>query len=75
MISQLAYTLVFGKPIIMYGGILTYLFLLSTASVSILNIKFQIHVIPFKWHARLAMLTIIVATLHAILGMSLYLNF
>jgi hypothetical protein len=75
MISQFAYTLIFGKPVIMYGGILTYLLLLSTAGVSLLNVKFQIHVIPFKWHPRLATLTIIVATLHAILGMSLYFNF
>jgi hypothetical protein len=75
MIHTFAYTLVFGKPVIMYGGIATYLLFLLTVIIALLNVKFQIHFIPFKWHPRLALLAIIAATLHAILGLSLYFNF
>jgi hypothetical protein len=74
MISKIAYTLLFGKPLIMYGGIVTFLLLLFTATVGILNFK-GIKTIPFKWHPKLAILTIIFALTHAILGLSIYFNF
>ncbi|MEK7598824.1 MAG: hypothetical protein AAB487_03785 [Patescibacteria group bacterium] len=74
MISGLAYTLVFGKPLIMYGGILTFLSLLFTAAISILNRKGVIK-IPFKWHPRMAIITIILGAIHAFFGLSIYFNF
>jgi hypothetical protein len=74
MIQAIAYTLIFGKPAIMYGGILTYLLLLSTAIVGYLNFK-GIYIIPFKWHPRLALTAIIVASIHALFGLSIYFNF
>ena len=75
MISQIAYTLVFGKPVIMYLGILTYLSLLFTAFISVSNVKYGIHIIPFKWHPQMAAVTIILATIHAVFGLSLYFGF
>lgn len=74
MIHNIAYTLILGKPLIMYGGILTFLLLLFTATVGALNFK-GISVIPFKWHPRLALTTIIIATIHAIFGLSVFFNF
>lgn len=74
MIHNLAYTLILDEPLIMYGGILTFLLLLSTATIGALNFK-GISVIPFKWHPRLAVTTIIVAIFHAILGLSVFFNF
>lgn len=74
MIHNLAYSLILGKPVIMYMGILTYLSLLSTASIGLLNFK-GYTTIPFKWHPRFAALTIILGTLHAIMGLSVYFNF
>ena len=74
MIQNIAYTLVFGKPVIMYGGILTLTMLLFTATVGALNLH-GIHVIPFKWHPVLAVMTITFALLHAMLGLSVYFNF
>ena len=74
MIQSIAYTLFFGKPLVMYGGILTFLLMLSTATVGFLNFK-GIHIIPFKWHPRLALTTIIVAIIHAAFGLSIYFNF
>lgn len=58
----------------MYGGILTFLLLIFTATVGALNFK-GIAIIPFKWHPRLAITTIIIAIIHAILGLSIYFNF
>lgn len=74
MIHNLAYTLIFGKPVILYGGILTFLLLLTTATIGALNFK-GIQVIPFKWHSRLALITILVAIIHALFGLSIYFNF
>jgi len=74
MIHNLALTLFLGQPLVMYGGILTFLLMLFTAAVGFLNIK-GISVIPFKWHPRLAILTIVVATIHAIFGLAIYFGF
>lgn len=74
MIHHIALTLLFGKPLVMYGGIMTLFFLLFTATVGALNFK-GITVIPFRWHPRLAALTIIVALFHGLLGLSIFFNF
>ncbi|MFA6454512.1 MAG: hypothetical protein WCV70_01490 [Patescibacteria group bacterium] len=74
MIHNIAYTLILGKPLIMYGGILTFSLLLFTATVGALNFK-GIAVIPFKWHPRLAIATIIAALIHALFGLSIFFNF
>lgn len=74
MISTIALTTFLGKPLVMYGGMLTFILLLFTATVGALNFK-GIHVIPFKWHPRLAISTILVAVVHALFGLSIYFNF
>ena len=74
MMQNIAYTLFLGKPLVMYGGVLTFLLMLFTATVGALNFK-GISVIPFKWHPRLALTTIIIAIIHAIFGLSIFFNF
>lgn len=74
MIHNIALTLFLGKPLVMYGGIFTLLFLLFTATVGLLNFN-GIAIIPFKWHPRLAATTIMVALIHGLLGLSIYFNF
>ena len=74
MIQSIAYTLVLGKPVVMYLGILTYLSFVSTAIVGLLNFK-GYNVIPFRWHPRLAATSLILATVHALLGLSVYFHF
>ena len=74
MVHNLAFTLIFGQPLVMYLGITTFLLLLFTATVGFLNFK-GISVIPFKWHPRLALITIIVALIHGILGLSILFGF
>jgi hypothetical protein len=74
MISRIAYYIIFGQPIIVYMGILTYISLLSTASIGYLNFKGKAR-IPFKWHPRLAVATVILGAIHAVMGLSAYFNF
>lgn len=74
MIQNIAYTLVFGKPLIMYGGILAFSLMIFTATVGFLNSR-GIHAIPFKWHPWLAIATILVAVVHAIFGLSAFFGF
>ena len=74
MIKNLALILFLGKPLIIYGGILTLFLMLTTATVGVLNYR-GITVVPFKWHPRLAMATIVVALVNAIFGLSIFFNF
>ena len=69
MASNLAYTLIFGKPLIIVVGIMTFLSLSVTALSGILNRR-GIHVIPFSWHIKFAGLTICLALFHAFLALS-----
>ena len=72
MAGSIAYTMIFGKPLILYIGVITFFLLLLAASIAIMNKK-GIQKIPFKWHPRIAILTICVAALHALLGILAYL--
>jgi len=72
MLENISYYLIFGKPLIMYSGILTLLSFLFTASISILNKK-GIDTIPFKWHPRMAIISIILALIHGSLAIMHYL--
>jgi len=74
MISTIALTKLFGLPLVAYGGIFTLLLIIFTATVGFLNFK-GISVIPFKWHPTLAIVTIIIAILHGILGLSIFLGY
>lgn len=71
MFEAISYTLIFGKPLIMYLGILTLISFLATAAVGILNMK-GITTIPFFWHPRLAGVSIGLALIHGALGVLAY---
>jgi hypothetical protein len=71
MLESISYHLIFGKPLIMYGGILTLLSFLFTASISIMNKK-GIHTIPFKWHPRMAIISICLGLVHGFLAFMHY---
>lgn len=71
MLNNVTYYLIFGKPLIMYLGILTLLSFLFTASIAITN-KRGINIIPFKWHPRMAIFSISIAMIHGILGILAY---
>lgn len=64
--------MIFGRPLIMYLGILTLSSFLFTASISVMNRR-GITIIPFKWHPRMAAFSIILASIHGTFGIALYL--
>ncbi|PKL65893.1 MAG: hypothetical protein CVV32_01485 [Methanomicrobiales archaeon HGW-Methanomicrobiales-3] len=71
MVGQIAYTLIFGKPVIVYLGLLTLALLLLTAAIPLLN-RNGIRTIPLAWHPRCAMATICLAIIHGMLGILAY---
>ncbi|OGY26118.1 MAG: hypothetical protein A2Z24_01840 [Candidatus Woykebacteria bacterium RBG_16_44_10] len=70
-ISRLGYYLIFGKPLLLYLGILTLLSFFFTASIAILNRR-GIHTIPLVWHFRMAKVSLTLATLHGLLAILAY---
>lgn len=71
MLQNITYFPIFGRPLIMYLGIITIISFLFTASIAIMN-KRGITIIPFKWHPRVAKFSIALALIHGILGMLAY---
>jgi glucan phosphoethanolaminetransferase (alkaline phosphatase superfamily) len=71
MLQNIAYFLIFGKPLIMYFGIIVLLSFLTTATIGALIVK-GIGKIPFKFHKIMAGLSIILAIIHGILGILIY---
>jgi len=71
MFKNIAYFLILGKPLIFYFGAFALLSLLFTALIAVLNKK-GIQAIPFKWHFRMAKITIILALAHGILVASTF---
>lgn len=71
MLRDIAHYLVFGKPLVMYGGILTLFSFLTTAYIGTRVLKPQ-NGIPFKYHLLMTRVAIAIALIHATLGLSLY---
>jgi len=71
MLNNITYFLIFGKPLIMYLGIITLLSFLITAFIGIFIIK-GIGKIPFKLHFIMAAISITLAIIHGTLGVSAY---
>jgi len=71
MLSEIIYYQILGKPLIMYLGIITLNSFLFTALIAILNKK-GIHIISFKWHPRIAIISISLAIIHGLLGILNY---
>jgi thiosulfate reductase cytochrome b subunit len=71
MITNIAYFLILGKPLIMYLGILTLLCFLSTAYLGYRLIKGNFR-FPIKYHLLLAKIAITLAIIHMILGLAPY---
>jgi cytochrome b561 len=70
-LQDLAYTMIGGFPVIGYLGILSYLLMVATAMVMILTRRKIVRIKP-KVHFRLAYTTLIVATLHGVLAIAVY---
>jgi len=64
VLTEIAYTLVLGKPVIQWLGSATFLLLLATASGGFLARRGKFN---FKYHHWLAYLTLLVALSHGLL--------
>jgi hypothetical protein len=71
MFTDITYFPIFGKPLIMYLGIVTLLAFLFTALIAVLNKK-GIRTIPFRWHPVFAGAAIVLALFHGSLGVLAY---
>jgi len=72
LIQNIGYHMIWGLPVAGYLGILTYIFLLATASTMFLTRR-RIVIIHVKYHKRLAVITVFLATVHFIFAISIYL--
>ena len=71
MLQNITYFLIFGKPLIMYAGIITLLSFLITAVIGALVMK-GIGKIPFKFHKIMAGISISLAIIHGIFGILIF---
>jgi hypothetical protein len=71
MSSPINSVVIFGLPLAVYFGIITFICLLTTATIGMLVLKGLYH-IPFKWHMRMAVITILFAISHVMLVISLF---
>jgi ABC-type proline/glycine betaine transport system permease subunit len=69
ILSTIARTPIFGIPVIMVLGIITLISVITTATIGFMVFK-GTKKIPFRWHIRLAILSITLAVLHGLLGLS-----
>jgi len=65
MIAQITFYPILGLPVIAWGGLFTFLCLITTASIAYLTVK-NIRPLPVQWHYRMAWLTIILSALHGL---------
>lgn len=76
MLANYALMPIFGYPALMYGGIITFLLTLFVALVGLRThlgkCKFKN---PVKVHMTLAIIVIILALIHGILGMAIFMGF
>ena len=71
-LTKLAYYPILGKPLIFYLGIISYLLFILTALLPLLNQKGILRS-TLKWHKRVAVLALTMATIHGLLGILSYL--
>ena len=71
MLKEIAYSLLFGKPIVLWLGLAALTLFLSALSVIGLNNYTKIR-IPIEWHFRLAIAGFVIVIIHAILAISAY---
>ncbi|MFA5887762.1 MAG: hypothetical protein WC852_03570 [Candidatus Nanoarchaeia archaeon] len=70
MLNNISYYMIFGRPLIVYIGLLTLSCLLTTATLGALVLKGKIQ---FKYHKAMAITTICIALSHGTLAFLAYL--
>ena len=65
MLNNITYYLILGKPLIMYLGIVTLLSIIATTAIGAKKM-------PIKLHTRMAILSLVLAFIHGLLGVLAY---
>jgi hypothetical protein len=65
---NIAYTMLLGKPLIIYLGLVVYFSFAVGASVPLLNHR-GIHWLPFRWHRPAALVGLTVGAFHGLLAL------
>lgn len=71
MLNYITYYPIFGKPLILYLGIVTLTAFIITALIGI-SIHEGLRNIKFKWHPTMAGISISLAVIHGALGILAY---
>lgn len=71
-ILNIAYFEIFGKPVLFYTGILTFLIFLTVAFIGYQTLRGHSKI---RYHRAAVIIAFSIATIHAILGLSAYFNF
>lgn len=71
MFNEITYYMIFGRPLIMYMGILTVSLLLFTAYIGYSNLHGNMK-IPLKWHFVMAGISLVLALMHGLAGILAY---
>jgi hypothetical protein len=71
MLNQISYYPVLGYPLILYLGVISLIFFLIAVSIStVFKGKIKSH---FKTHRMIAIISIIIALIHGLMGILAYL--
>lgn len=73
MFAQIAFYKILGLPAMFYGGLFTFLLLLFVATVGMLTVKGKLHW-PLSAHVWPARIALLLALLHALLGLGAFLG-
>jgi len=74
MIHQIAQTLFLGVPLVVYGGILTFVSFLFTASIGYAS-HHSIKFLPFKWHPAMVVISFSLALVHMFVALSIFIGY
>ncbi|OGH10240.1 MAG: hypothetical protein A2152_01015 [Candidatus Levybacteria bacterium RBG_16_35_6] len=74
MVSSIAYSQIINIPVIVYVGSIVFISFSFTATLG-----YRYHIgkplLAFKWHPRMAVISLFLAAIHATLGLSIFLGF
>jgi len=71
MLENISYYTIFGRPLILYLGIITICSFALTAAIGYTNLHGK-PIAEFKWHPRMAAISLTLAIIHGTLGILHY---
>lgn len=75
MIHQIALSTILGVPIVVYGGIFTFLAFSFTAYIGFTNHHHTEHHLPFVWHPTMVVVSFTFALIHMFFALSIFMGY